>query len=722
MTLSRDLRPYCVFGLSLLIFTCGSFSGAVASDLYVSPSGSDENPGSLDKPLATFQAARDLLRERRTDEPEGAGPATVWIGDGTYRLRRTFELGAEDSAGRAPEAIVYRAAEGARPRLIGGVPIATDRLEPVSSGSILERLVPEARPHVRVVDLAALGVEPFGEPPASYRDGGGMPELYLGDRPLQLARWPNEGYVTFEAVVERGDIGRDPKGKGGAFVYQGDQPSRWNADDGVWLFGYWCHDWYCETIRIASIDPEKRVIRLAAPHAYGIGRHPPRYRPVPRRYFALNLLDELDAPGEWYIDREENTLYLWPPDDIGQDELVLTELAEPMIRLDGASHIRLIGLTLEYGRGDGIEIDGGSDNEVRDCTIRNLAGQAVWLREGHGNGVRGCQIAQIGRGGVDVRGGDLKQLEPAGHYVIDCHIHDVGRLQKTHAPAVWLRGVGHRVANNLMHDMPHTAIFYGGNEHVIELNEIHHVAMETGDVGAIYTGRDWTSRGNLLRWNYLHHMGGDGVGGTMGIYLDDCDSGDSLVGNIFYRAGRYAAFVGGGRDNLIDNNVMIECYAAVHFDARGTRGYIKFDEQGTPSLLPKCRAVGYQNPPWSTRYPKLARIMDEEPILPLGNVVRNNVSVRCEKWLNLGMNVDRRPAEIDYTYDAARRYVNLDPSAPPSIERVEFENNLVLGEDEDAGFVDPDQGNFQLRDDSIVYKKIPGFERIPFERIGLMRE
>ncbi len=130
----------------------------------------------------------------------------------------------------------------------------------------------------------------------------------------------------------------------------------------------------------------------------------------------------------------------------------------------------------------------------------------------------------------------------------------------TYAAGIHLSGVGNRVANNLIHDAPHSAVLYGGNEHVLELNEIHHVAQEPSDVGAFYTGRDWTTQGNLLRWNYIHDLGARGAVGTMGIYLDDCDSGDSLVGNVFYRAGR-VAFIGGGRDNLVENNLMVESFA-----------------------------------------------------------------------------------------------------------------------------------------------------------------
>lgn len=124
-----------------------------------------------------------------------------------------------------------------------------------------------------------------------------------------------------------------------------------------------------------------------------------------------------------------------------------------------------------------------------------------------------------------------------------------------------------RVTQNLILEHPHCGILYWGNDHVMELNEIHHVALETGDVGAIYTGRDYTFRGNRIRHNYIHDIGGVGMG-SMGAYMDDCVSGTEIFGNIFYKVQR-AAFLGGGRDHRVENNVFVDCNHAVELDGRG---------------------------------------------------------------------------------------------------------------------------------------------------------
>jgi hypothetical protein len=76
-------------------------------------------------------------------------------------------------------------------------------------------------------------------------------------------------------------------------------------------------------------------------------------------------------------------------------------------------------------------------------------------------------------------------------------------------------------------------------------------------MGAFYTGRDWTTQGNVLRNNYIHDLGGGDAKhvNTMGVYLDDCDSGDIIVGKRLLPRGR-AIMIGGGRDNPVLNNLV----------------------------------------------------------------------------------------------------------------------------------------------------------------------
>ncbi|MCD6359801.1 MAG: right-handed parallel beta-helix repeat-containing protein, partial [Armatimonadetes bacterium] len=262
------------------------------------------------------------------------------------------------------------------------------------------------------------------------------------------------------------------------------------------------------------------------------------------------------------------------------------------------------------------------------------------------------------------------------------HIHHWGRWSRMYKSAVNVRGVGNRVSHNLLHDAPHTAIFFAGNEHIIELNEIHSVCYESNDAGAIYNGRDFTQRGTIIRHNYMHDVYGYRSRGCVGVYLDDMLSGIRIEGNVFYHTYR-AAFIGGGRDCTIANNIFVECPKAIHIDARAM-GWASAAIEGV--MKTRLEAMPYKQPPWSERYPELLTLYDDEPAVPKGNVVERNLIVG-EDW--------------DDIYRQARPHVTM-------------RDNLVT---DNPGFVDREHLNFQLTDESPAWDI--GFVGIPFETIGL---
>jgi hypothetical protein len=81
-------------------------------------------------------------------------------------------------------------------------------------------------------------------------------------------------------------------------------------------------------------------------------------------------------------------------------------------------------------------------------------------------------------------------------------------------------------------------------------------------------------------------------------------SATTVFGNIFFKAGR-AAFMGGGRDNTIENNIFIDCEASIHIDARGKTWAKYYFDGGYNTLTERMTTVNYNQPPYSKRYPKL---------------------------------------------------------------------------------------------------------------------
>ena len=702
--------------------------------LYVAVDGSADADGSRKAPFAALEQARDRIRAGRANGTIRKNEqVTVYIGPGSYFLQESFALGEEDS-GTAEDPVVYKALKRGQARFYGGPRLSPQSFKPVSDKTALERLDPVARSHVVVCDVSEHAPEGgFPEFHASYRGVPVEPLLYVDRRPMTIARWPNlesdEGnWASFTEVLDTGKADPDSsdsanrKDHPGTFIFDDDRPLRWDIDRGVWLFGYWTHDWSDEVSRIASYDKKTKAVKLAAVHSYGIkggtwGRKE-------RRFYALNLLEELDAPGEWYLDREKNLLYFYPEAGFDEAEIVLATLTKPMVETAGARHVRFQELIFEYGHSLGLSVSKAVGVDVVGCVVANFAAGGISLH-GEESSVRSCDVFHIGRAGISVHGGDRNSLTKGNNVIENNHVHHFGMFQRTYAAGIGLQGCGHVVRHNCIHDAPHAAVLYGGNEHLLEYNEIYRVVMETGDAGAFYTGRDWTTQGNVLRYNYVHHLGGGDADhvNTMGFYFDDCDCGDAVVGNVFYRAGR-AVMIGGGREHPVVNNLIVECPIALHIDARGM-SWKQWNEPGTSwDLEGKAEKLNYKKPPWSEKYPRLARIMEDSPREPLYNPVMNNVIVDCAKEVcsfdkNVMSLLDK--FRIENNVVIATASTNRIPlkAGIPGFKTVNGSPDNPI----DLGFKDRENGDFELGWWRPAIKKFaPHFKEIPFDEIGLYED
>ena len=225
-----------------------------------------------------------------------------------------------------------------------------------------------------------------------------------------------------------------------------------------------------------------------------------------RRFYVYNVRAELDAPGEVYWDRKTGVVDFIPPKD-GVTEFRAAVTEGPIVSATGASGIEFDGITFEYAAGDGLLLENCTNCGIFGCQVRNVGANGVTIRGGRSCRVRGSFIEGCGLGGADVSGGDRRSLTPCDHEIAGCTISRFGVLQRTYAPGVRVGGVGVHLAHNVFHDAPHSAVIYAGNDHLFEHNEVYGIMQETGDAGAFYSGRDPLSRGNVLRFNYVHDLG-----------------------------------------------------------------------------------------------------------------------------------------------------------------------------------------------------------------------
>ena len=673
-----------VASVSLLVSLCVPSAGAANIALYVAPNGNDTwsgtrlapNAQKTDGPFRSLERARDEIRKRKAAGPLPAGEVVVELQPGVYERSRTFKLTAEDS-GTPDCRIVWRGAPSGDVRLVGGKMVGG--WTPVTAAAVLARMDETARDKVRQADLRAQGVTHLGEMKAGKRWGASSPglEVFFNDEPMTLARWPNEGFVTIPQVF--GDKPQNIRGtKGfmdGIFGYKGDRPSRWLDEKDVMLHGYWFWDWADQRLKVGTIDTEQKRITVDPEPRHHFGFRKNMY------YYAYNLLPELDRPGEWYLDREKGILYFWPSSPLDKGQVMISVLPT-LLSLQDVSHVTFNGMFFECTRGTALSLKNVTGVRIERSIVRNTGDWGVVLA-GKDSGIVGCDLYNLASGGVSVVGGNRKTLTPSGLYVDNCHFYRFGRWNPICKPGVTTHGhsVGHRITHNLFNDAPHMAIMWGGNDHLFEYNEFHSVVRCANDAGIMYAGYNPAMRGHMIRYNYFHHVYGHHFKGCNGVYLDDMFCSATIYGNVFYQVPR-AAFIGGGHDNIVENNIFVDCKPALHVDAR----MMGWASKSVDTMRKRLEAMPYKEDPWRSRYPKLLTYLEGNYAQPRGNIVARNI---C--W--------------------GGRWDEIGAKARPGVKLVD---NLV---GVDPKFVDAANEDFRLRLDSPAFAL--GFKPIPFEKIGL---
>ena len=651
-------------------------------------------------PGASLVDVRDCVRTLSpADRTRGI---EVVLAPGEYVLPEGLDLASVDSGISAEAPVVWRAAKPGSVRIVGARRIPPQSFRKVTDEARLAQLPEEGRGRVWAATLAPPG-EPgivrAATPPAiaplpDVFENVPPPTVFFGDVPGHLAAWPNgNDWASFTEGVDRGTpvkFGDHTLWRNGAFVWAHPRATRWDFSRGVWLNGYFTHDWRNCTARVGSYGGENgtnNVMRLAGDIPYGVlggtwGRKE-------RRFKAVNLFEELDVPGEWWLDRERGMLYVVPPDgttppsasrhpppggggNMGDAPLreggcpagaggstpCIAEPPEmsvrvafsdkPLLRGADVADLRFEGIAFACNHGPFVSFDSPRGVFFRDCRFAGTASDAIILSgDTRDTTVSDCEIAHCGGGGIKLSGGDRRTLTASGSTIANCRIHDFGIFRRTYAGGVRLEGCGHVLRSCEIWDAPHTAVFWEGNDMLLESNDVHHVLLETGDAGAFYTGRDWTTQGNVLRGNFVHDIGAGttayededaAISGTnaMGFYFDDCDCGDEVTDNHFRNIPR-AIMVGGGRDHPICGNVFENCRLAISIDCRGITWGDKWKTPDGEYLLEdKARAIGYDRGVWVARYPRLARILDDHPREPLYNPIESNVFVNCGNVLAIG--------------------------------------------------------------------------------------
>lgn len=683
----------CALILPQAMSVCASDSGRAV--IFVATNGDDNNPGTIDLPLQTPEGARDKIRELKKTGTYNKG-YTVYFRGGEYLRSKSFELTEEDS-GTEGAPVVYRNYGDEVVTFVGGAILTGKDFMPLTDQALTDRIVDtSARNKIYYVDLKEHGITDVGsvflKGAYSYPQyDGAIPkptapasEVLFNGAEMTVARYPNNGEIKIEKVIEPGwDHDKpDDMPKGTPFVIEvGDSRiEKWSKapKNSIVMFGFWKFDWADQSIPISEIDVSTKRIK---------SHHCSTFSVLPgRSFYVFNLLEELDLPGEYYMDYENCVLYIYPPSDISRAKITVSLMEDIMVKLTNTEYISFKNIDFTASRNHVISMSGGHHNVIDSSDISYSAMFAVLIDGGHDNIIKHSYIHDV-NGGIQLGGGDFNTLTPAKNMAVNNHIENFSRITKTYTSGLRIGGVGNKAAYNEVHDAPHLAVEFSGNNNEIEYNEIYDVLKSADDSSAIYGGIDWIGRGTQIKYNYGHDFASDTSSGGVGVsfvYVDGGGCETYCVGNVVENLKGYAFKYNGGRDNITLNNIVINSDAGMELtDAMLT---VKLDDRYYGALEKKDYINGDA---YKKAFPKLQEMLDDPEIRhPKGNIYKNNLLVNTEYAKLQGI---------------AQQYADITG------------NYKVDG---NPGFYDMKNRNYTLKKDSEVFEKLPDFKPVPFTRMG----
>ena len=681
--------------------------------LYVDGSAREGGSGGESDPFRTLREADEAIAalNRGGGLPEGG--VAVIVRPGVYYLPEGFSLSGDGARGTEACPIAYVSEEPRGALITGAASVSLTDGEPLNEAERARIRNPGDADRIVKIDLTRYGKDAadwgemyaYGAYGYGWRFGGGSgkapADFYLNGRRLTPARYPNDDFTEVGKVVSAGSATNtaeeDPEGP--TFAVRSDVQERirgWAGTEDVWAFGYFMYDWADAANPVKSVSESGGEITLGHPVFYGIAEN--------QRYYLFNVFEELDAEGEYYLDRSSGMLYVYLPDGPDGAELTMADSGAPLLS-GNASCLTVKGFRFAgSGASAGIQL-GGDHIRVEDCEVSGIRGVGMRL-DGTDITVLGCEITAVGESGLRVSGGNNALLERSGNLIYNNYVHGWSEIVRTCQDGINVSGCGNTVAHNRVSDAPHQAIGWNGAYTVIEYNEVSNVCYETSDCGALYAGRNFVSYGSVVRCNYIHDIGESG-NLCVGIYLDDGMSGQTVCGNLIVNTARYGILVGGGRDNTILNNVIVNAHRdAIYHDARLREGEFEGGWYGTMAsrgtqfteILGICRGEM-----WRNAFPILSELIiqsagedKDNPLLacnPAGSIIRNNVYYR-----STGGSADT---------------CFFDPSVA---DFSEAEDNIEG--DWSADLPGGKSGDYHMPADAPVFDRLPEFGALPVDDMG----
>ena len=557
------------------VMAMASVSAAVDTNLYVSPQGNDAWSGTLpvvnadrsDGPFATLTHARDAIRALRT-AGKPLGTVRIQLREGRYLVTEPVIFGQEDS-GTVDAPVYIEAYSGEHPVLDGGRRITNWRQE----GEHWVADIPEAKDAQWAFSSFFVNGErrtPARTPNAAHP---------VGDYPEKT-----DCFSTTSPVLEKDAAGNETKSKT-QFHYQPGEFKAWKGLEDAVVVVY--HSWETSLLRVKAVDEATQTITFVGGAPWGFCAWTPE-----QRFYVENLLEGLDQPGEWCLERKPGRLHYLPkPGENMANVEAVAPVAQKLLLLHGecaagkyVQYLYFEGIGFQYtdypigaeGHSDSqaafsipaaVEAVGARHCVFDRCTISHVATYGLWWFTGsQQNQLLHSELYDLGAGAVRIGDGKDAASENeviSGNVVDNCFLHDGGRIFRG-AVGAWIgRSSNNTLSHNEICDFRYTGISVGwswgytpssANHNIIEFNNVHNIGKgQLADMGGIYTLGD--SPGTIIRNNFFHDVVSYKVMGW-GIYFDEGSTGILAQDNIVYGTSTGSLHQHYGKENRVVNNIL----------------------------------------------------------------------------------------------------------------------------------------------------------------------
>lgn len=509
----------------------------------------------------------------------GEGDINVYIKGGTYNLKNSVKFEAENS-GTEDREIIYQPYPGETVKFTGSTPIDTSKIQKVTDDALLNRLSEDyAKDNLYMVNLTEQGIDL----PAIASDNSSRKQrIFMNGSALTNARWPNadksgENYFigAHTAKLTSAEEGKYNAGGQPVILNYHDTEKRsakWQfKENDMYMTGAIAYLWWQEAMLLKSLDTENLRAVSSTNAGYGQSTYTSQWE---RYVFFENVFEEIDQPGESYLDRETGILYFYPVGSVKNAEMSIATFGSSMFTVNGASYITFKDIDFGNSRTTAIEIN--ADHVTVDgAEISGMGYYGVNIK-GNDNTVKNSNIYDVQYVGVIVDGGDCAKVEASGNLITNNYIHD-GTIAT--AKGIDVTGCGNVISHNEIYNFNMEAIITKNiyapvTNTLIEYNYIHDCQLINSDGGAIYSGRDMQNLGTIIRYNYFRDIGCElGAHGQQSIFADDATTCPAIYGNIFVNGGggspEFTIKTNGGQFAQIFNNIFIDNEAAIYMQDWG---------------------------------------------------------------------------------------------------------------------------------------------------------